>query len=887
MHRKIDSSRGAAAGAAEDVKRIEADILRMERDLHEMHREIAVNNERKAALDADIADTERAVDTLRGEVSRFREEAAADRARLKSLEEVVSGGLDIEALKQRVAVLTLLSDVLDVPPRYETAVENALAEKINCYVLGDIEGVKRAAAYMKEGAHDRTAFTSADLAAAPPSPPLAASLAPSHAASHAAPLAASLAASHAAPLEEATPGQGSAIRMSAVVSVRGPYAGIVNAALDEFIIATDLDHALDIRARLAAHAALSLSFSAPSASPRETSVLPLGQSSGQDAGRDAGQDAVPFAPSAPPRETSVLPLGQSSGRDAAQSSAQPSAPSGIVVRPRIVTLEGDVVEPSGMVVTGKKGGVLKHVRQIRELKDKLARRGDGIGRLEKDLSARIAEKEDRRREAKGVSELVFKLEKDLSVSKLNISRQVEDKEKTQKKLYYLKVESEGFLKEIASFQTMLAEKEQYLKDLTVKKEETDRHIQEIRDGITEKRARADVVRHSLTEKKMSAANDRERQRAAAAERAAALRKFNSLSAKTASVENEIEALGIKEKAWAAEILVKEEEALVIKDKLLKAAEDTQREKEGLERENAALLAAEGEITALRHEIDSLRKRTGELEVRQAEVRLRMENIHTAVSNNYGRDIREVETPHPLPPLLPHPLPPLLKERGLGGEAGGEAESEEERLGLLRRKIQDIGPVNLASIEEYRELKTRYDFLDTQRNDLSKSIEELQQAISRINYTTRQRLGDAFSNLNLRFNETFKLFFGGGSARLILTDSDNILESGIDIEVQPPEKKLQNINLLSGGEKTLTAISLIFAGFLLKPTPLCIMDEADAALDESNTRRFTNMIKTLAMNTQFILITHNRITMEIADYIYGITNEEPGVSKVISVQFAEA
>ena len=167
-----------------------------------------------------------------------------------------------------------------------------------------------------------------------------------------------------------------------------------------------------------------------------------------------------------------------------------------------------------------------------------------------------------------------------------------------------------------------------------------------------------------------------------------------------------------------------------------------------------------------------------------------------------------------------------------------------------------------------------------------SIAELEEAISRINTTTRRKLREAYDALRTKFSEVFTMLFGGGKADIILTDEENILDSGLDIIAQPPGKKLQNINLLSGGEKALTSLALLFSGFLIKPSPLCILDEADAPLDESNTVRFANMLKGLSRETQFIVITHNRTTMEVADYLYGITMEEPGVSKAISLQFAE-
>ncbi|HXX56405.1 MAG TPA: AAA family ATPase, partial [Thermodesulfovibrionales bacterium] len=175
----------------------------------------------------------------------------------------------------------------------------------------------------------------------------------------------------------------------------------------------------------------------------------------------------------------------------------------------------------------------------------------------------------------------------------------------------------------------------------------------------------------------------------------------------------------------------------------------------------------------------------------------------------------------------------------------------------------------------------------QQDDLNKSIAELEEAITKINSTTRKKLREAYELLNAKFAEVFVYLFGGGKAELILTDEQSILDTGIEIVAQPPGKKLQNINLLSGGEKALTALSLLFASFLIKPSPLCILDEVDAPLDEANVGRFGKMLRDLSDKIQFIVVTHNRITMEAADYLYGVTMEEPGVSKVISMQLVDA
>ena len=208
---------------------------------------------------------------------------------------------------------------------------------------------------------------------------------------------------------------------------------------------------------------------------------------------------------------------------------------------------------------------------------------------------------------------------------------------------------------------------------------------------------------------------------------------------------------------------------------------------------------------------------------------------------------------------------------------------EDAIAALRAKIDHLGPVNMMAIEQFDELATRYTFLSTQRKDLVDAITQTNEAIKRIDEATRLRFSEAMMAINTNFQKTFSTLFGGGRAGLTLLDETDPLESGIEIIAQPPGKRLQSVQLLSGGEKALTAIALMFAMFQFKPSPFCLLDEIDAPLDDANIGRFVEMLRSMQAHTQFIVITHNRKTMEIANRLYGVTMEEPGVSKLISVQ----
>jgi chromosome segregation protein len=216
-------------------------------------------------------------------------------------------------------------------------------------------------------------------------------------------------------------------------------------------------------------------------------------------------------------------------------------------------------------------------------------------------------------------------------------------------------------------------------------------------------------------------------------------------------------------------------------------------------------------------------------------------------------------------------------------AGDELATEEETSRALRLRIEQMGPVNMMALDEYKETAERHSFLETQRTDLMESIENTQQTIKEIDIISRTKFDEAFARINENFALVFARLFQGGHAFLRLTDEENQAESGLDIVASPPGKKLQNVLLLSGGEKSLTALALLMAIFQFQPSPFCALDEVDAALDETNVGRFCDLLHSLSRETQFLLVTHSKRMMQAADMIYGVTMQEPGVSKVISVR----
>jgi chromosome segregation protein len=229
---------------------------------------------------------------------------------------------------------------------------------------------------------------------------------------------------------------------------------------------------------------------------------------------------------------------------------------------------------------------------------------------------------------------------------------------------------------------------------------------------------------------------------------------------------------------------------------------------------------------------------------------------------------------------------LDEAREVAGSVELDGDKWPGRIHYLRGRLDKMGPVNALAIEEFEETRERKEFLEAQSADLQASIADLRGAILRMDRESRRRFKETFEAVDAMFQKVFPRLFRGGRARLLLTDPEDMLNTGVDIEVQPPGKALQNVTLLSGGEKALTAVSLIFSIFLLKPTPFCILDEVDAPLDEANVGRFAEMVRELSETSQMLVITHNRRTMEAPRMLYGVTMEEPGVSKIVAVRLSE-
>jgi chromosome segregation protein len=351
--------------------------------------------------------------------------------------------------------------------------------------------------------------------------------------------------------------------------------------------------------------------------------------------------------------------------------------------------------------------------------------------------------------------------------------------------------------------------------------------------------------------------------------------MGSLEGRIAREREELGEWEQKEVQWQKDCMDLEQEL----GRMEASIEDMKGHLEEAQRHRAqAIEAAQVEEEACsveRRRLEQLRERLHAEAMEQAQTAFEKEQILTRMQQLYGmewKDIEQVDVQEPA--------------QADGSYPEADMDAMRTRIEELSRTIQRMGPVNLGSIEEEQELKARYEYLVAQRDDLVKARQDLHEALTKINRTARAMFRETFQAIQKEFQVAFKELFGGGEARLTLIDEEDVLESGIEIIARPPGKPLQPISLLSGGEKALTTIALLFAIFRIKPSPFCLMDEIDAPLDEANIDRFTRALKGFLKDSQFVIITHNKKTISMADLVYGITMEERGVSKLVSVKFKE-
>ena len=578
----------------------------------------------------------------------------------------------------------------------------------------------------------------------------------------------------------------------------------------------------------------------------------------------------------------------------------------------IATVDGDVLRGPHLVAGGAKvesRGILATRREIKELRERVERDRQMLARLADEVARLDAHIVDATRAIALLQGEEHDQEKALVAHDAQLARAAEDALRLSRKTDLVAMERRRAEEERAGLEARRAEAEVSIARLA----EEQRLVEE---DLGEAQRRLAAARETVSTLATRAAEARA-SHAALVERAAAV------SAEVLRLEEGGRELEIRVSARIAEqqqthnrrealiaAIASGERALDEDVLALESLRGTLREADD---SAAALRATVDEqdvaIRQSRRALEEIRAEAGDLEVARATAESDLTHLAQAcvdaVQNTLDDVLAQVEqmeqsgqaTPDAAALSADEP-DPEADEESVGAAAGETPPAvvlesapadapttmtAEEAIARLRAKIDRLGPVNMMAIEQFDELEGRHVFLTTQRRDLVDSIAQTSEAIARIDETTKVRFTEAFTAIQANFQVTFSTLFGGGRASLALLDENDPLESGIDIVASPPGKRLQSVQLLSGGEKALTAIALMFAIFKYKPSPFCLLDEIDAPLDDANVHRFVEMLRGMLDRTQFILITHNRQTMEIANRLYGVTMEEPGVSKLISVQ----
>jgi chromosome segregation protein len=535
----------------------------------------------------------------------------------------------------------------------------------------------------------------------------------------------------------------------------------------------------------------------------------------------------------------------------------------------LVTLDGEVIDPHGVVTGGSResamAGVLSQKREMRELEEVVAR-------LETDYQAALDRHVRTKQALAEVSSTGEELATAARHNEMELLAQRKDGDRLLRESQQLEARHAQLRSSVDDLRAALAQNEKRLSEataaLTELRESSLAHetsVASLRAETEALQARADGLAAELSSHRVAAAQASDRRKTGRQNLERLERETADSERRRTQLEAEVSADLARARTLRTDAEQLRGEASLLQAEASERARVHGERQGAVEERNGTLARREADLREARTRVTHLAGELAALDLRCQEVALRLGSLEEQVRERY--------------PDVPR-LADVLADFHLRPLAG---EKEDSRLKELRGLLERMGDVNLTAIEESEELQKRYDFLTGQKADLESAIARLEAAIEKINRASRKRFREVFDAVNTKFQEVFPHLFRGGRAALALTDESDLLETGVEIVANPPGKKiLQNIELLSGGEKALTAVALLFAIFLVKPSPFCVLDEVDAPLDEANVGRFNEAVREMTDRSQFIIVTHNQRTMEIADRLCGITMEEPGVSKLVAV-----
>lgn len=534
---------------------------------------------------------------------------------------------------------------------------------------------------------------------------------------------------------------------------------------------------------------------------------------------------------------------------------------------RIITKEGDVINSSG-AITG--GSVAKKTVNILGRSKEIEKLGKEIYEGKKKIEELTKEKEEYENSIEGILELSTNLEKELqeidityATEKQKIVLIEESIQKIEKRIKALKEEKQKLEEQKEEAKEMQEKTKEVIQKLSEETNKLTQFITEYTELNKDNQKYIDDLNFDITNLKISVSSFDESESSIEEIQQRINQEIEANDKARVNKINQIEQ--INQDNTNLEETIKE-----IKEKIEKIKEEVKTSGTKIEtlkqeriEKNQKLEKQEEQITEKFAIIEDLKSQLVKIEVRKTKLEEDINNIINKMWEEYE--------------LTPNTVTDYQKPENVA--------NTQKRVNELRAEMKELGSVNLDSIDEYKNLKERYDFMSEQRLDLETTMTKLRKIVTEMTQIMKEQFKEKFKTINKNFQEVFQELFGGGKAELKLEDEENILECGIEITVQPPGKKLQSMSLLSGGEKALTAIALLFAILKINPAPFCVLDEIEAALDDVNVYRYAEYLKKFAQDTQFLVITHRKGTMEVADTVYGVTMEESGISKLLSMKLA--
>ena len=529
----------------------------------------------------------------------------------------------------------------------------------------------------------------------------------------------------------------------------------------------------------------------------------------------------------------------------------------------LVTLEGETISRHGEITGGsqdrRQDEVFEKRREIAALKDEINVLEEAV----EGLQSSLRDKENMLAALSVESQEIDRKANELRVEEVRVSKDLERLQgqvtTSERRLQVLDLEKEQLCREngeveaeTARFDESLSRLEDARKALAREKEQTVTTVEEFNRLVQEGSLQTGELRVRL-------AHLEERAHSVDREHRSVLDTVSQLERRVTDLLKETEDQTTEERRLEEQLIQSEAHEKHLMQQHESASRGIDELKSKSDELSRQLKLIEGETSRTDQSTRELKEVVHGLEMESVRVEQMLNGLVEKILERYLIDPRTVEC--------------------------SQSPPDEHAISDLRAKLEALGEVNLAAIAESRQVEERFNFLSEQEEDLKKAVESLYSTINTIDRTTKDRFREAFDGVNEKFQEIFPFLFGGGEARLELTEEEDLLETGVDIMTRPPGKRIQNMDLLSGGEKALTAVALIFSIFLTRPSPFCLLDEVDAPLDDANLVRFNEMLKRISDRTQFLVITHNKRTMEEADSLYGVTMEEPGSSSVVSVQFA--